>query len=201
MLGAVTAQEAIGELNASVTKAPAETSALDAWLVESNKMCGSDGECKRIAKKYFDDAVACNGGNATACSARDPNVSEIDRWNAQRKNLPSQVAPQDALMQCLQDQANRVAQSCLKENDCRGLSRMVRRAQQMNCGYSAIDSDKPIQQPQSTWQPVDSPSRSQMPSTQPERSSNTGLYDPGCMSICLNSKYAFAFCQIQCRQR
>ena len=161
MLGAVTAKEAITELNATVAKTPAETSTLDTWLGESKKVCGSNDECKSIARKYYDDAIACEGGNAQACSDKNFDLSEINRVNAQRGSTNAQVAPhaapQDALMRCLQDAADRIIQSCNQRaasnhvdlsKECPSLWKIIRLGQQTRCGYSAIDSDKPIQQSQ-----------------------------------------------------
>lgn len=151
-LGDVTAQMVIAndkanQANSPTQPAPADTSALETWYRQTLNTCpSSDDECRRIAKKIYDDSLACYGGDAKACSNWDNNNKERDRWNAEQRNRAAQSNPQNALMQCLQDRAMSVLKSC-KQKGCTADAAFesIRQVQLAFCGYSAI---QPIQSSQ-----------------------------------------------------
>jgi hypothetical protein len=68
---------------------PAPVADLNSWHDLAREACAGDEDCKRIVKQFYDDAMACIGGSATACERRDANLGEIKRWNAQ--NRPAQA--------------------------------------------------------------------------------------------------------------
>ena len=84
-LGDVTAQAVIagvnaGNANSAAQPATADTSGLDAWYRQLVSYCGADNECKRIAKKSYDDAVACGRGDARACGDANNNLLKLGPW-------------------------------------------------------------------------------------------------------------------------
>ena len=69
---------------------PAPIAELNAWHEHVVELCANDSDCLRVAKKTYDDALLCIGGDAVACDRRGDNVREIDRWNAGHFRLPPQ---------------------------------------------------------------------------------------------------------------
>lgn len=137
--------EAIAENDRSA--ASANTSALDAWYRQSVDLCAGDDECKWIVSRTYEDSIACNRGDAKGCSDRDADNAEIVRWSARQKTAApqaaQQAAPQNALMQCLQDALKFVVASCTQhycDPDVEVV--MVKTLQEAQCGYSAISQGR-----------------------------------------------------------
>jgi hypothetical protein len=126
-----------------IQPAPAESLTRKAWYEQSLSICASSDECRRMVKKTYDDSVACSAGDRSACSAREGNLAEIERYNAQRRNPAAQAIPQDALMSCLQSTAGAVVARC-KETKCDPalLVDIIGEVQKIRCGYYAV---QPIQ--------------------------------------------------------
>jgi hypothetical protein len=159
-LGDVTAQAVFAEVQASTAEsnanpqnsqpassAPSQTAELDAWYKQARDFCGADYGCNSVAKKYYDDALACIGGDSVSCGNKERNLSELNRWNSGHRSAQAQApqnSPQDPMMKCLQDVATQTMDYCRRNGcpDAQILS-IVGKGQQMRCGYTAIQSTTP----------------------------------------------------------
>ncbi|WP_144264528.1 hypothetical protein [Polaromonas sp. C04] len=132
------------DLRKSVLSVSSNDSALNQWVTQSLAWCGTNADCTTIVKSYQAHAISCAAGSKQACIDKDRDLKD---WTAIGANSPSnpQTASKGSMMQCLQDALKKAVENCRQQN-CPNevIPQVVRVAQQAQCGYSAIEAEKPI---------------------------------------------------------